>query len=121
MNILITLAGKSLRFVSEGYTKDKFLLELDNNRIVLDNVVEMFNSNDKFHFIISKKQSKIPGLKERISKLSKKYIIHIVKDHDNGPVFSAINLNKISDDEPIIISYCDFFVKWDYKRFLRNI
>ena len=72
MNILITLAGKSLRFISEGYKKDKFLLEVGNNKIILDKVVEMFNSDDTFHFIISKKQSKIAGLKKRISKVSKK-------------------------------------------------
>ena len=111
MNILITLAGKSLRFISEGYRKDKFLLEIDNNKIVLDEVVEMFNSDDTFHFIISKKQSKIIDLKKRISQISKKNIVHIVEDHDKGPVYSALNLKNVNENEPIIISYCDFFVK----------
>ena len=121
MNILITLAGKSLRFISEGYKKDKFLLEVGNNKIILDKVVEMFNSDDTFHFIISKKQSKIAGLKKRISKVSKKHTIHVVDNHDKGPVYSVLNLKNINEKEPIIICYCDFFVNWDYKRFLRNL
>ena len=33
MNILITLAGKSLRFISEGYKKDKFLLEIGSKKM----------------------------------------------------------------------------------------
>lgn len=121
MNILITLAGKSLRFISEGYKKDKFLLEIGSKKIVLEEVVEMYNSDDTFHFIISKKQSKVVGLKKRISRISKKNFIHIVEDHDKGPVYSALKLKNIDENDPIIISYCDFFVKWDYKRFLRNI
>ena len=39
MNILITLAGKSLRFVSEGYTKDKFLLDIGAGDCALTNVI----------------------------------------------------------------------------------
>ena len=68
MNILITLAGKSLRFISEGYKKDKFLLEIGSKKIVLEEVVEMYNSDDTFHFIISKKQSKVVKKQSKMSK-----------------------------------------------------
>jgi len=120
LNIIITLAGKSFRFFSEGYKKDKFLLPTYDNKIVLEHVVEMFSPDDKFHFIISKKQSKIKGLKNKISGLTKRNTIHEIEDHNKGPVHSIIKINDIDKNEPIIISYCDFFVKWDYKRFLRN-
>ena len=113
MNIIITLAGKSLRFFSEGYKKDKFLLPTYDNKIVLEHVVEMFSPNDKFHFIISKKQSKIKGLKKKISGLTKRNTIHEIEDHNKGPIHSIIKINDIDKNEPIIISYCDFFVKWD--------
>lgn len=121
MNIIITLAGKSLRFKSHGYKKEKFLLYIDDKSIILEKVIEMFNFNDSFHFIISKSQSKIPNLKKTISKLTKKNTIHIINDHNYGPAYSVLNIKEINDSEPIIISYCDFFVDWDYKRFLRNI
>tara|TARA_B110000261_G_scaffold162214_1_gene205283 strand:- start:25 stop:1551 length:1527 start_codon:yes stop_codon:yes gene_type:complete len=121
LNIIITLAGKSLRFKSSGYKKEKFLLKIGEKKIILNKVVEMFNSNDTFHFIISETQSKIPNLKKIIKSSSKKNFIHIIKNHNKGPVFSALNVKNINFDEPIIIAYCDFFVRWDYKRFLRNI
>ena len=121
MNIIITLAGKSLRFKSLGYKKEKFLLSIGEKKIILNKVVEMFNSNDTFHFIISETQSKIPNLKKIVKSLVKKNFIHTIKDHNKGPVFSALNMKNINVNEPVILTYCDFFVRWDYKRFLRNI
>ena len=121
MNVIITLAGKSLRFAKEGIKKDKFLLSTGKNSIVLDHVVQMFNPDDVFHFIISKKQSKKRELKKIILKTVKKGKIYIVDDHNKGPVYSVLKLKGLDENEPIIISYCDFFVKWDYQRFLRNI
>tara|TARA_B100001123_G_C15343592_1_gene1036068 strand:+ start:6790 stop:8316 length:1527 start_codon:yes stop_codon:yes gene_type:complete len=121
LNIVITLAGKSLRFKSQGYNKEKFLLNIGENKTILNKVVEMFNFNDTFHFVVSKSQSKIPNLKKYLVSLTKKNYIHIVEDHNKGPVFSVLKIKDINLDEPIIITYCDFFVKWDYKRFLRNI
>ena len=78
MNVIITLAGKSLRFAKEGIKKDKFLLSTGKNSIVLDHVVQMFNPDDVFHFIISKKQSKKRKLKKIILKTVKKGKIYIV-------------------------------------------
>ncbi len=121
MNILITLAGKSIRFKSEGYKREKFLLKVDENKTIINKVIEMFNFNDIFHFIISKKQSKIPNLKKYLSGLTRKNIIHIIDDHDKGPVYSIYKIKDINLNEPIIVTYCDFFVHWDYKRFIRNI
>ena len=58
MNIIITLAGKSSRFFIEGYKKDKFLLYLDKDNVVLNKTVNMFSNEDIFHFIINKKQAR---------------------------------------------------------------
>ena len=121
MNILITLAGKSLRFKYQGYKKEKFLLLIDDKKTVLQKVIEMFDFNDDYHFIISKSQSKIPNLKKYLKSLTKKNTTHIIQDHNQGPVFSVLEVKNINLTKPIIISYCDFFVKWNYKNFLRNI
>ena len=121
MNVIITLAGKSLRFAKEDIKKDKFLLSTGRDTIILDHVVEMFNPDDTYHFIISNKQSKKKRLKKIILNTVKKGKIHVVNDHNKGPVYSVLKLKNIDENEPIIISYCDFFVKWDYQRFLRNV
>ena len=61
--------GKSLRFKSQGYKKDKFLLKISQNENVINKVLEMYNFNDHFHFIISNTQSKIPTLKSYLQNL----------------------------------------------------
>ena len=113
--------GKSLRFKSQGYKKDKFLLKIGQNEKVINKVLEMYNFNDHFHFIISNTQSKIPTLKSYLQNLTKKNTVHVIEDHNKGPAFSVSKISDINFNEPAIITYCDFFVDWDYKRFLRNL
>lgn len=113
--------GKSLRFKSQGYKKDKFLLKIGQNEKVINKVLEMYNFNDHFHFIISNTQSKIPTLKSYLQNLTKKNTVHVIEDHNKGPAFSVSKISDINYNEPAIITYCDFFVDWDYKRFLRNL
>jgi|TARA_B100001964_G_scaffold232953_1_gene289525 dTDP-glucose pyrophosphorylase len=120
LNIIITLAGKSSRFFIEGYKKDKFLLYLDKDNVVLNKTVNMFSNEDIFHFIINKKQArKNKNLENFLKNITRKNFIHIIDEHDKGPAFSAINATNIDENEPIIISYCDFFVNWNYKKFIR--
>ena len=48
-----------------------------------------------------------------INQSFKNWKIYIVDDHNKGPVYSVLKLKGLDENEPIIISYCDFFVKWD--------
>ena len=45
----------------------------------------------------------------------------IIDSHDRGPNFSALQVKDIKENNEVIISYCDFFVKWDYARFKREV
>ena len=74
--------------------RKKFLLKIDENKTILNKVVEMFNFNDNFHFIISKKQSNIPKLKNIYQDLTKKNFIHIIDDHNKGPVYSVYKIKR---------------------------
>ena len=47
--------------------------------------------------------------------------LNIIKSHNLGPVYSALQAKSIRDDSSIIISYCDFLIDWDYKKFKREI
>ena len=121
MNVLFTLAGKSSRFKSEGYKKPKFLLEI-GRKTVLETIVEMFSDDDNFFFVFNKEHiTKYPEIKELIKSRVKKYEIISVDPHEKGPAYSALQVTNINSSEPIIISYCDFLVEWDYKHFLANL
>lgn len=122
MNIIITLAGHSRRFKKLGYTKPKFLLEIESKPII-SRIVDMFSPEDTFHFILNDKQKKeYPEIPITLKLLAKKVFIHIINRHEKGPIFSLLGVsNRIPDEEEVIISYCDFLIDWDYKKFLREI
>jgi NDP-sugar pyrophosphorylase family protein len=121
MNIVITLAGHSRRFKALGYSKPKFLIEIDG-RSIISHVVDMFDEEDEFHFVLNSEQVKqYPEIINILNSLAKKAKIHVIKPHEKGPVFSVLQINSIKDEEEIIISYCDFIVDWNYKKFLKEV
>lgn len=117
MNIIITLAGKSKRFYDEGYTKPKFLLEIDGKPMIL-HIADMFSTKDKFYFIFNNNQLRNnPEIYNIIETNVLNFEIISIKEHSEGPVYSAYQVKSISADEPVIITYCDFFVEWNYEKF----
>ncbi len=121
MNIVITLAGQSRRFKNAGFLKPKFLLKVDGKPIML-HVTDMFSRNDNFYFIFNKNQ--IKENKEILDIIKSNFInykIIEIEPHEKGPVFSAMQIKDISKDEPLIISYCDFFVEWNYNEFINSV
>jgi len=121
MNVLITLAGQSKRFYNAGYKKPKFLLPIGNSTVISE-VVKKFDDNDTFHFVLTEEQvTENHNLKDYIKNLRKNIHLNIIKSHNLGPVYSALQAKSIRDDSSIIISYCDFLIDWDYKKFKREI
>lgn len=122
MNIIITAAGDSHRFKKKGFNKPKYLIKLGSTKII-DYVINMFDYQDTFHIIFQISHYK--KYKEEIDLIKKNYKninFYFVKSHNLGPVYSISlvdNLKKING--PILISYCDFFVEWDYKKFKKEI
>lgn len=120
MKIVVPMAGKSQRFFSCGYTLPKFLLPLPTGLTVIEAVISCFAETDDFHFIISNSQEKKFEITSRLRSLNlKNATYHIIKDNNAGPVASVLSVEGLLDLEPVIISYCDFVVKWDYRRFLQ--
>lgn len=121
MNIIFTLAGKSKRFTSEGYKKPKFLLKIGNSTI-LESIIKQFSEDDSFYFIFNEEQiSNYPEIVDIIGSITKKFEIISIESHEKGPAYSALQIKKINLYDPVIISYCDFLVEWNYKSFLSNL
>jgi len=121
MDVLITLAGQSKRFYNAGYKKPKFLLPIGNSTVISE-VVKKFDDNDTFHFVLTEEQiTENHNLKDYIKNLRKNIHLNIIKSHNLGPVYSALQAKSIKDDSNVIISYCDFLIDWDYKKFKREI
>ena len=119
MNIIITLAGKSKRFFDGGYSQPKYLLPIGKSTVI-EQVVNLFDDNDQYHLIISKKQIQAhPTIKKYLTKVKKKVSLYIIEDHDKGPVYSILLANIKNIKSEFIISYNDLLLDWDYKKFKR--
>ena len=121
MNIVITCAGKSKRFKKEGFNIPKFMLPL-NNETVISKILDNYDDSDNFHIVITEKQAEENiYLKSYLKKLKKNIYLNIIKEHNKGPSFSAIQAKTCESKNDVIISYCDFLLDWDYKKFKREI
>jgi NDP-sugar pyrophosphorylase family protein len=122
MNIIITMAGKSTRFIKSGFKKSKFLLPLGNRSTIISEILNNYDDNDNFHLVITEKQAKkYKYLENYLLSLKKNIHLNIIREHDKGPAYSAIQAKSCEGKRNIIISYCDFLMSWNYKKFKREI
>lgn len=126
MNILIPMTGFGTRFKNAGYKEYKPFVTVDekNNRKVLDFVIDSFDKSDNFYFIV--RESVLNDLNDFLKNKNLKTKIFTIKDSEfikNGPVGTIYSvkdeISKITGD--LIVSYCDFGVKWNYSKFLNTI
>jgi len=122
MNIIIPMAGHSRRFKKAGYKDLKQFIKIDG-KYMIDHVCDMFSPQDHFIFVCNKEHlDDNPKYREILKGLRQAYSICEIEPHEDGPVYSALQAKAHikNFNEPIILSYCDFTVQWDYNQFLRK-
>ena len=122
MNIIIPMAGNSSRFYAAGYIEPKALLPVGDNKMI-EHVINMFDPNIcNYHIVVNSEQiAAYPNLIKFLKQLATNVQVIVIEKHDLGPVYSALQVQGIKSDEEIIVSYCDFFVQWNYPLFLRQV
>ena len=112
------MAGKSQRFKDNGYSVPKYMLSL-GDKTIIEQLVTCFAPEDTFHFVISKSQvNVIDNLEDFLTGLTKNCYVHAINDHNYGPAFSVQEIKSHISQGPVIITYCDFLVEWDYQSFI---
>jgi NDP-sugar pyrophosphorylase family protein len=121
MHVIVTMAGHSRRFNAAGLAGPKWLLPVGDKKMI-EHVVDMFNPDDTFHLVVNATQVKDnPESIEWLRTLAADVRISQVAPHEGGPAVSALQVSDIPDDAPVIVTYCDFIVGWDYNQFLRHV
>ena len=122
MKYIFTLSGNSERFTKEGFVV-KPLIKI-NDKMVIEYVMDMFPSislKDTI-FVINDYDVKNYNIDQKLKELYPESSTFIISAHKKGPVISILQLeNKIVDDEPYIISYCDLTHKWNYSDFVNKV
>ncbi|MCC6187617.1 MAG: NTP transferase domain-containing protein [Anaerolineales bacterium] len=121
MQIVIPMAGRGERFVRAGYDTIKPLIEVDGRPMVA-HVVDLFPGETDFVFICARDHLEETPLRRVLRQAAPGSRIVGVAPHKLGPVHTALAAAEhIADDEPVILNYCDFFARWDYADFKREL
>ena len=121
MKVVIPMSGMSRRFSVAGYKDPKYLLEIDG-RTVIEHIVNLYPKDSEFVFIINDKHEKETEVVEVLNRITDDPTIITINQHKKGPVHTVLEAERfIDDDEPVIVNYCDFSMKWDYDDFVSHI
>ena len=116
------MAGHSRRFQASGYPGPKAMLLCGRKRMI-EHAIDMFDTNkDHYHIVLNEIQNlENPELVPWLKSLAANVSTIIIPVHELGPVYSALQIDGIPDGSEILLSYCDFYVDWNYQQFLRQV
>lgn len=121
MNIIIPMSGIGKRFREAGYNIPKFLIEVEN-KPVIQHVVERFDRNDHFVFILNETDYKDKSVQKVLKQIAPNSQIISISPHKLGPVYAVMQVSNLIDDtQPYIVNYCDFSWRWDYPDFKNTL
>ncbi|EHZ1914726.1 NTP transferase domain-containing protein [Campylobacter jejuni] len=121
MNIIIPATGIGKRFKEAGYKDLKPFIKVVKDKVILDYVVECFDTQkDIFYFIVQEcEKNKFEDF-ILSRKINAKIIVY--KGRKLGPAGSLYGVvSQLQDilNEEVIISYCDFGQEWNYRDFIQ--
>jgi len=118
MDIIIPMAGSGNRFISEGYSEPKPLIKVGGKSII-EYVCDMYDrDNDNFIFICNENHLRMTDIRNILMGLVNNSIVISMPQHKLGPVHTVLFAEEyIRDNNPVIVSYCDNPVTWDYNHF----
>lgn len=124
MKKIILLSGQSNRFIEKGYPV-KPLIEIDK-KIILEYVVESIKEQQEdyknYIFVVKDTDVSKYNLISLIQEKFKGSTVYTIREHTKGPVYSVMQIfSLIKDEEEVLISYCDLYIKWDVDRFIENV
>lgn len=121
MKIIIPASGIGKRFIDAGYKNTKPLIDVTEEKKIIDYVVDMFDrENDEF-FIITSKQT-TNEMQAYLELMNINFNHFSLDESQAGPVgaiaAASTELSKYIDrTDEVIVSYCDFGMEWDYNDF----
>lgn len=121
MKIIIPMSGIGKRFVDAGYNIPKPLIMV-NGKPIIEHVVSMFKGDHTFIFICNQDHLKNTSMREVLKKIKPEGVIIPIKYHRKGPVHdTTFAFNYVKDDEEVFISYCDYFMEFDFNQMISEV
>lgn len=122
MKIIIPMTGMGRRFIEAGFNMPKPLIEIGGKRMI-EHVIAMYPKETDFIFICNLRHLSFSPMESVLKSLAPSgEIVGIEKKVWDGPVPDILKIEPLVDDkEPVLVSYCDFSVEWDYEHFKKTM
>ena len=119
MKILIPMAGEGSRFVKEGYTFPKPLIDV-NGKPMIQAVVENLDLDCEYIFLVRKEHvEKYEGMLDTLGRITNDRFQYVVVDGlTEGAACTALLAEKyINNDEDLLIANSDQFIEYEPENF----
>jgi len=119
VKILIPMAGEGSRFIKEGYTFPKPLIDV-NGKPMIQTVVENLDFDCEYIFLVRKEHvEKYEGMLDTLGRITNDRFRHVVVDGlTEGAVCTALLAEKyIDNDEDLLIANSDQFIEYEPENF----
>ena len=114
------MAGSGRRFSEAGYKEFKSLMMVDGKSMI-QWVLDLFPQEKDVLFICREDHLK-SGMAEQLKTIFPEGRIQGITPHRQGPVMSLqLAIEEIPDSEECLVSYCDFFMLWNYEDFKKSL
>ena len=123
MQIIIPMTGFGSRFVAAGYKDLKPFIKVQGKPIIQWIIDGMYPNERNIIFVCRKEHmEKIPNMKSDLLKIAPSAQIFTIDNWiKKGPVYDVLRAAEVIDDsEPAIINYCDFYMTWNYEKFVTD-
>lgn len=123
MQVIIPMTGFGSRFVAAGYKDLKPFIKVQGKPIIQWIVEGMYPGEENIIFVCRKEHlDTISNMESMLGEICPSARIYAINDWiKKGPVYDVLRASDlIADDEPAIINYCDFYMTWDYEKFVKD-
>ena len=118
VQLIIPMSGLGSRFANQGYRDLKPLIRV-HNRPIIEWVLRMFPETDDPMFICRQDHLETTEMRDVLEAIKPKGKIVAIDGDKLGPVGAlTAAFNEIDDKASVLISYCDFYMTWEYKSFI---
>ncbi|MBC7420814.1 MAG: NTP transferase domain-containing protein [Bdellovibrio sp.] len=121
MQVIVTMAGKGQRFLDAGFVDPKPLVEV-GGKPAIQYLIEAFPATWKLFFVIGE-HFRTSDIEEVVCNLRPDAEVVYTDYSERGPVdtiLAALPLLE-NEDEPVIVTYCDYTIIWDAKKFEESV
>ncbi len=122
MQIIIPMSGMGRRFIDAGYADPKPLI-VAGDKPLIGHVIGMFPGATNILCICHSEHLQSTDMEKIIHEYAPDAkTVGVNKTTWDGPLSDILAMQEhIKDSEPVLVSYCDFTVEWNWEEFQKTV